>query len=370
MKNICLLFSIVSLILLSNGCGDGSSEKRSTGLLPKASGSAGEMLVVMDSTQWKGALGDQIRNIFMEEVEGLPREEYMFSLNRVDPKRFNSVLNTVKNLLFVMTLDSKTADSKVVRNYFTKSSIQRIKDNAELFVYTDSDVYARGQEVMYLFGQDDTTLIKNLRANKDRLQNYFNQAENERLKYGLYKAKEVKGISKMLVNEHDCYMRIPFGYKLVVEEPGFIWVRQINDESDKNVFIAYTNYRTESVFKKENLIRLRDSIAHKQLFEDPADPATFLVTETEVPYIPVTIRQIDFNGNYAVEMQGLWRTNVHSMGGPFISYALVDEELGRLYYIEGFLYSPGKRQREFMRELEVILSTFRTKGNLPELASK
>ncbi|MTI22502.1 DUF4837 family protein, partial [Fulvivirga sp. RKSG066] len=276
------------------------------------------------------------------------------------------VLKTVKNLLFVVTLDKNTPDSKVVKNYFTKSSLQKIKDDAELFLYTSSDVYARGQEVMYLFGQDESTLIANIQNKKSQLQNYFNQAENERLQYGLYKAKELKGVSEMLVKEHDCYMRVPFGYQLVVNEPGFVWVRQINDESDKNVFISYKPYRSESAFQKDSIIELRDSIAMSQLFEDPADPSTHILTETSVPYIPVLSEPVTFNGHYAMETRGLWRTNNLSMGGPFLSYTLVDEEIGRLYYIEGFVYSPGKSQREFMREMEVILSTFRTKANLPK----
>jgi len=31
-----------------------------------------------------------------------------------------------------------------------------------------------------------------------------------------------------------------------------------------------------------------------------------------------------------------------------------------LFYVEGFLFSPGKDQRELMRELETIIETFRT----------
>ncbi len=48
------------------------------------------------------------------------------------------------------------------------------------------------------------------------------------------------------------------------------------------------------------------------------------------------------------------------MGGPFTGYALVDQQMGRFYYIEGMVYSPDKSQRELMREMRVILNTFRT----------
>ena len=42
-------------------------------------------------------------------------------------------------------------------------------------------------------------------------------------------------------------------------------------------------------------------------------------------------------------------------------YERVDEKRGMLYYIEGFVYSPDRQQREQMRELEAILHTFKAK---------
>jgi hypothetical protein len=60
-----------------------------------------------------------------------------------------------------------------------------------------------------------------------------------------------------------------------------------------------------------------------------------------------------------MELRGLWRTNNRTMGGPFICYAVASPETGRIYYLEGFCYSPGKDQRETIRELEAILSTFK-----------
>ena len=60
----------------------------------------------------------------------------------------------------------------------------------------------------------------------------------------------------------------------------------------------------------------------------------------------------------------IWKTNNISMGGPFVSYVLVDESLNRMYYFEGFLYSPGVDQRELIRELDIILRTFKPLGQI------
>ncbi|UII33325.1 DUF4837 family protein [Fulvivirga ulvae] len=362
------IFSLIILVTIFYSC-DSNSSRKSKGLLPPASGKSGEIIVVMDSSKWKGKVGEQIRETFRAEVGGLPREESMFKLNYVDPRQLNDILKSVRNLLFVMTIDDKKPGSRVVRNYFTKSSIDKIKGDPNLFVHTARDEFARGQTVMYLFGQNEKMLVDNIEKNQKQLQDFFNKAENNRLEAGLFKAKEVEGLTKMLEEDHECAMRIPFGYKLVVNQPGFVWFRQINAESDMNLFITYRPYKSEKAFEKEAIIDLRDSIARFQLFEDPAAPETHIITETKVPYIPVKTTQVNFNGSYAVEMRGLWKTSNLSMGGPFISYTLVDEELGRLYYIEGFVYSPGKNQREFIRELEVILSTFKTKQQVPTSGS-
>lgn len=358
-----LFFICLSLSLFVLSCNE-TGEEGNSRLLPKATGRAGEMIVVIDSAHWSGKLGDALKETFREEVSGLPREEHLFKVNRVDPRKLNDLLKGVKNLVFVMALDSRSSETRALKRYFTESSIERIKKDPEIFVHTAKDEYAKGQNIMYLFSSTEKALTEKIKTNKELIQTYFNQAENQRLKAGLYKAKVPVGLRDLLIKEHNCSMTLPFGYQQVVIEDGFAWFRQINDESDKNIFVTYKEYKSEDQFKRDDLIAFRDSVAREQLFEDPDYPDTHILTETAVPYIPVTTIETTLNGSYAIEMRGLWKTANISMGGPFLGYALVDEKLGRFYYIEGFVYSPGKNQREFMREMEVILSTFRTSGQL------
>lgn len=356
-------YIVISVLLLFfTACNNDG--KKETALLQKASGKPGEMIVLMDSAQWNGGVGETVKATFQQEVGGLPRQEYLFKLNRIEPSKFNNVLKTVRNILFVVSLDKNTPATRMIRSYFTKSSLEQIKNNDDLFVFTAKDEFARGQNIMYLFGNTEGQLITKIVENKERLQGYFNNAENERLKAGIYAAKEAKNFADLMIKNHGFSIRIPFGYKLVVDEPGFVWFRQINDESDKDIFIAYKPYNKENAFENEEIINYRNKIARKQLFEDPDRPETYIKTETEVPYIPVISKEYNFNNKYAKETRGLWKTNNLSMGGPFLGYTMVDEDQNRLYYIEGFVYSPGKSQREFMRELEVILNTFKVSSEI------
>ena len=159
-------------------------------------------------------------------------------------------------------------------------------------------------------------------------------------------------------------IQIPFGYKLVINEKDFVWVRQINPRDDKDIFIARKKYTSPDQFKKDSLIKFRDEVCKKYLFEDPEVSNSYLITETTVPFLPVESRQINFKNHFSMETRGLWRANNYSMGGPFVSYALVDEATGYFYYLEGFTFSPSRSQREIMRELETILFTFKTSDQI------
>lgn len=332
--------------------------------LPPASGLSGDMYLVMDSTQWEGPLGDVIDSLFRIEMEGLPRKESIFRMRWIDPRKLNFVLKQRRNLIFAVTLDKNSAGARMIKNQFTPQSLEKIRTDPTTYVSTASDVYANGQEVMYLFGATEKDLLKNIREKGHYLIEHFNRKEKERLSVSLFKAGQITGVSDWLKKNMQCDIKIPFGYKLVINNKEFLWMRQINTRDDKDIFIASVPYRSEDQFQKENLIKMRDEFCKKYLFEDPDNANSHLITETTVPFIPVRTKEVSLNGHYAIEMRGLWRANNFSMGGPFVSYALVDEQTGKFYYIEGFTFSPSKDQREIMRELETILSTFRTSESI------
>ena len=45
------------------------------------------------------------------------------------------------------------------------------------------------------------------------------------------------------------------------------------------------------------------------------------------------------------------------MGGPFLSYALLDTKNSRIIIAEGFVYAPNVAKRDYLFELEALLQT-------------
>ena len=345
------------LLILVIAC---NTSKKSPEYMTPATGKPGDMILFLDSIQWKGTLGTELRKVFSAEVPGLPRPEPMFNLKWVHPNKKIHFLTEIRNLIFVFTLDQNTRGSKIMKESFSPETLARIKSDSSFFIYTEKDEYSKGQEVMYLYGDTEQNLIHHLHQNKQRIIDFFNTAEKKRLESAIFKTKTTKSITDFLQKEQQCELRVPFGFKLADKQKDFAWLRAMEPEVDKDIFISWKRYESEYQLLPDSIIAWRDAIARKYLFGDPQQPESYLVT-AESPFKPVLAKQVNFNNHFAMEVRGLWKTHAAmTMGGPFLSYTLVDEKKNLLYYIEGFAYSPGKEQREIMRELETILWTFKT----------
>jgi hypothetical protein len=328
--------------------------------LPRATGKAGEIIVVMDSAMWQGEVGSKLRATFGEIVPTIPRQEPMFSLNHIAPRDFQSFLRRQKNVMFVTVLGSNSKGNRILKSYFTNESLRMIEENPSIFMHAKKDEFARGQEIMHLFGQTEDILIRNIETNKEKLLDHYLKIEEDRLYTALYSAKYEQGITNHVKSKLGCELKVPLGFEIGLEDDRFIWLRSFSPDIDKSIFISWTDYSSEEMFSLDSLLSLRTELSKPYILYKPEDPDSYLLTETD--NFDVFRKEINFNGLYAVELKGLWKLNNYYMGGPFISYTVVDESTNRLYYIEAFLYSPGQPQRDTMRELGAILKTFRVAG--------
>jgi hypothetical protein len=96
---------------------------------------------------------------------------------------------------------------------------------------------------------------------------------------------------------------------------------------------------------------MRDSVGR---YIKGREPNTQMITgEDYAPYFSITT----LNGKKAYETKGTWELKNDFMTGPFINYAVVDEEYKRILVIEGFCYSPSNQERDLMLELEAIIKS-------------
>ena len=108
----------ISSILLFNSCKEESPEDR---YVPPSSGTHAEMLIVTSDALWRGMAGEALRQTFLGEQYGLPQSEGIFSVNRIRPEAFNSILTKAKSVVFAELGDTTLVELK--RNVWAKPQL-------------------------------------------------------------------------------------------------------------------------------------------------------------------------------------------------------------------------------------------------------
>jgi hypothetical protein len=357
MNKIKLLLPILLCFLLFAQCEN--KDKKENNELPPSIGGSGDVIVVIDTLLWNSPVGTALKKAFRAPIPGLPDDEAFFTLRRVSPFQYNNFLQRHRNLIFVTAFEDDTPASNRLKGYFTEESRQKIAADSSIFYITQQNQNAQNQFIMYLFGQTREQLINNIQKNAASLREQLHKAEIKRITQEIYAKGENKQLARQLAKKYNFSIRIPQGYQQAKSEEQFVWLRRYANV-DKNIVIAFKEYTSQDMFNADSIIAWRDEIGRNNIFgSGQPDTTTYMMTQD---YIPVESREVNFNGHYAIELRGLWKLKSETMGGTFISYAFVDEASRRMYYIEGFLYSPGEDKRNNMRELEAILKTFKSSG--------
>jgi hypothetical protein len=347
-----IFFSLLTFVcLLTFSCGEGTS---SNSTKPSAKGDIGEIVLAIDSTKWAGPVGDELRAIFEADLPGMMRSEAIFKVHRVDPRAMTRMLKMYTNLIYVTTFDDKRGGSQVINAQFTPESKAKAAADPSIYSLRQVDEYAKGQEVLYLFGNNEQELIANLRKHGAQLQNLIEVRERERLAKPLMVRKNAAAQNDARKNL-GIEINPPISYQIAKSEPGFLWLRQpspTDKRPDISLFFYETDYKNETQTFPENILALRDSVAGKHVFADPEIPASFMTSEKQVP---PAFRNMVINDNFTVEIRGTWKTNNMSMGGTYLGYLMIDEKKGKLYYMEGFVYFPNEVHRNALREIQAVL---------------
>lgn len=103
----------------------------------------------------------------------------------------------------------------------------------------------------------------------------------------------------------------------------------------------------------QGMLNRRDSLFKARI--SSGVEGSYMTTEYRLP--PV-LDEFALRGGFAAAMRGVWRMEGDFMGGPWTSIAWVDEAKGQLVTVDGYVYAPYFKKREYLRELEAIVRSF------------
>ncbi len=318
---------LAALVLLFPACKavDKASNQGET-----SQGKPYELIVVCPQPQWDGALGDTLRVVLAAPDPYLDRVEPRFDLLHVTEKGFTKFVYRHRNILKIVA-DPEVAEPQAGVQY---------------------DRTAAPQIEVTLQAPDYQAVTDYVSEHRAELLQLFESAERNRaVAYAAtFRDNKISGVI------HDIFgveMDVPSGYLLAKQTDDFVWCRLEYPQASQGFMIYSYPYEGTQSLSPEALKEAR-----KRFVKNVPGPSDGSYMTTSPVYEP-EYRMFRSEGRLWAELRGFWDLENDFMGGPFVSWSTVDENTGRVVTLEGFIYSPNKSKRNYMRGVEHLFYSFR-----------
>jgi hypothetical protein len=227
----------------------------------------------------------------------------------------------------------------------------------EALVETRTDHWAKPQRLIKVTAPDLSSFKQTFEQHKTAFLKAYNELEIQRTNQQFKMAKSVK-LGNMIKKKYGFNIQLPGGFVVGADKEDFIWLRQsmqkVKQDVELGILIHTAPYADTSVFNKEYILDLRDSLT-RQYIPGPSK-GSYMITSRDF-IEPVFTYHDDFVTGYAIETRGLWMIQNDFMGGPYISYTFLDPGMQRVITVDGYVYNPGDLKRNFIRQMEAIFHT-------------
>ena len=337
-------------LVLTVACLLSSCEERQ-GLLPPSGGRLYEVLLVGDSG---GIVGDALR----QDVPGLPQSEPQFDVSSIGESDFGPSMSVARNIVKV-DIDPRTYSSVRLRY--------------------EKNVWAQPQMVVHVNAPSFTMLRDSVSRIAPTLLRLLNRAETKKDIAMLRSKRNIK-MEKLVRQMFGVEMWIPMEMTSSKRGKDFLWLSNNSPTMMKNVVIykdwapfktedGNVHYYSEEPYRfiearnymlGKNIKGETDSM-HMQTVDKTVDCNYLYRTEKDRKY---RLSHHDDSIQPIIIYRGLWEMTGDDMGGPFVCRRLPMKKHvinGLFNYeninVEGFVFAPGKKKRNAIRQLEAMLYT-------------
>lgn len=324
-KKLIVFMFFAGLTLFISCSGDKSP------ILSNVTGRAGEVVVVINDPVWESEAGRALGETLISEYPALPQLEYMFDVVRIRHNAFSNIFKTHRNIIVVNVSDHYPDTRMNIRtNVWAKPQIL-----LEISATSTDELHS------FVINHGDRILMELENTEIDRIKNYNKQYEKH-------------SIREELNNNFDLSLTFPPGYVFAIDTTDFAWLvfNPPTKELIQGIFVYHYDYTEPETFTADFLVEKRNQFL-KEYVAGPS-PNSFMTTEMELFPLFDEYMQDD---RYFARLRGLWKVRNDFMGGPFISHTTLDEKRNRVITVEGFVFEPGEKKRDLVRQVEAIISS-------------
>lgn len=342
------------LALIWTGCASDMTNKFNA---PKnAFGQANRLCVIADQEVWEGAIGDSIRYLFGAAYPILPQPEPLFDLQHFTPQELDLDPYRKELRAYLIVGDLSNPESPTVKS-ITKDlgaeNVRKAHEKSDFNIKVGYDKWAQGQTLVYLFAPSKDKLLDASERNFPAIANKLHKTDKEQFEATLYFGGESESVKQKVKDQFEMDLRIPSDYFVAVQDTESLWLRKETEFLSSNILIHRTAYTSQDQLTKDGIKKLRDQLGKEYVSTEIKD--TYM--RTNDVDLPMLTKAIDLNGAYAIEARGIWDIVNDFMGGPFLSYLILNKEKNELILIDCFVHAPGKKKRDYMMHLEYIIES-------------
>jgi len=320
-----IVFLLIPLIFVLESCKD----KDPSNSLPNVTGRAGEVVLVIDNDYWDSAIGQEFKKRFIASCPVLPQEEPMFDLARIPHSAFTNIFRTHRTLVAVK-IDKSYKEPKIV---------------------VQKNIWAKPQLNINVVAPNEEGLLELVKKKGDIIIERILEKEMERYAQGYKKFEEIT-IGDRLQQKFGYRLTIPRGYSLDVDTTDFVWIES-RGHGDLIQGILVYSYPIPEIELSTGLIFAKRDQFTKRFVPGPTRNS-FMAVELNADFLQREIRVNDID---IIEIRGLWHVKNDFMGGPFITFTVIDNKKNRVVNFDAFVYAPQFKKRDYLRQLEAILYT-------------
>lgn len=336
---------------------------------PRAVGKEGEITVVMDSSLWTGPVGDSFRETVTPWVETLPQPERYFESRHLElsNERTYDSIQDLKNVVIAAPLSDSTNEADFLRRRLSEEARSAIQ-NGQSAVVEKPDLWRRSQRVFFVTASTPEELAKVFAEQGTTIRDSIKTATLDRMERDMYDKARQYDLEDSLMAQHEFSVNVQHDYQVAIdttmESSGFVWLRRILARTRREFFAYYEENASPSQLTPEWVYAKHDSLT-RQYFQGNVSGFVRIDYRRSLE-----TQETDVLNRFGYVTRGLWHFvkpteeegefMALAGGGPFLTYAFYDRPSDRIYLLHGSVFAPDSEKLDLIRQMEVMLNTFRT----------
>lgn len=324
MKTIGFICAIAFFLVACN-----QKDTVQIGKIEPSLGATNEVVLVIDDSLWKGAVGDSIRQVLALSVGEISTIEPIFDLQQYSPDNFGREVKKSRNIIL----------------FSANESYQFLLEKS---------LYATPQNFFFVREKNAAEMTKLFQLHSDSIVKTIKQTELNEIQLAI--AKQPLQTTTCVKDWFAMTIKIPDEYRVKESiENELVWFQKDIASGDVNLLIyevAIPDNHSEINQNIDDILAMRDMVTGHYIYGNQLGSYVY----TDSNFVPVVyLRQQ--KKLPAVEIRGKWAMQNDFMTGPFISLVIKDDYYGRYLFLDGFVNNSFQHKRDQLLELEAIIKS-------------